>query len=97
MGLRIIIKVVEVFIHQKEVSISNAHGLAPYCCSLHGIYPCQRLYFEESILNDWCVCVCELLNHVQLFATPWTVACQVPLSMEFSRQEYWNGLLFPSP
>ena len=44
-----------------------------------------------------CVCVCELLNHVQLFATPWTVACQVPLSMEFSRQEYWNGLLFPSP
>ena len=30
-------------------------------------------------------------------AAPWTVACQVPLSMEFSRQEYWNGLPFPSP
>ena len=30
-------------------------------------------------------------------ATPWTVACQVPLSMGFSRQEYWSGLLFPSP
>ena len=29
--------------------------------------------------------------------TPWTVACQAPLSMEFSRQEYWNGLPFPSP
>ena len=29
--------------------------------------------------------------------TPWTVAHQVPLSMEFSRQEYWNGLPFPSP
>ena len=28
---------------------------------------------------------------------PWTVACQAPLSMEFSRQEYWSGLLFPSP
>ena len=28
---------------------------------------------------------------------PWTVACQVPLSMGFSRQEHWNGLLFPSP
>ena len=31
------------------------------------------------------------------FATPWTVAHQVPLSMGFPRQEYWNGLLFPSP
>ena len=29
--------------------------------------------------------------------TLWTVACQVPLSMGFSRQEYWNGLPFPSP
>ena len=28
--------------------------------------------------------------------TPWTVACQAPLSMEFSRQEYWSGLPFPS-
>ena len=31
------------------------------------------------------------------FATPWTIACQVPLSMGFSRQEYWSGLSFPSP
>ena len=29
--------------------------------------------------------------------TPWTVACQAPRSMEFSRQEYWSGLPFPSP
>ena len=34
---------------------------------------------------------------VQLFMTPWTVAYQAPLSMEFSRQEYWSGLPFPSP
>jgi len=37
------------------------------------------------------------LSRVQLFATPWTIAYQAPLSMEFSRQEYWSGLLFPSP
>ena len=37
------------------------------------------------------------LSHVQLFATPWTVAHQTPLSMGFSRQEYWSGLPFPSP
>ena len=32
-----------------------------------------------------------------LFATPWTIACQVPLSMGFSRQEYWSGLPCPPP
>ena len=37
------------------------------------------------------------LSHVRLFATPWTVAYQVPPSMKFSRQEYWSGLPFPSP
>ena len=37
------------------------------------------------------------LSCVQLFATPWTVAYQSPPSMEFSRQEYWSGLPFPSP
>ena len=37
------------------------------------------------------------LSHVRLFATPWTVAYKAPLSMEFSRQEYWSGLEFCSP
>ena len=37
------------------------------------------------------------LSRVPLFATPWTVAYQAPLSMRFSRQEYWSGLPFPSP
>ena len=36
-------------------------------------------------------------SRVQLFVTPWTIARQAPLSMEFSRQEYWGGLPFPSP
>ena len=39
----------------------------------------------------------KLLSHVRLFATPWTVAYQAPLSMGFSRQECWSGLPFPSP
>ena len=42
------------------------------------------------------VCMC-VLSRAQLFATPCTVARQAPLSMGFSRQEYWNGLPFPSP
>ena len=37
-----------------------------------------------------------MLNKVQLFTIPWTVAHQAPLSMEFSRQEYWGELSFPT-
>ena len=39
----------------------------------------------------------KLLSHLQLFATPWTVAHQALLSKGFSRQEHWSGLPFPSP
>ena len=42
-------------------------------------------------------CVHSKFSHVQLFATLWTVALQSLLSMEFSRQEYWSGLAFPTP
>ena len=39
----------------------------------------------------------KVLSCVQLFETPWTIACQTPLSMGFPRQEHWSGLPFPSP
>ena len=38
----------------------------------------------------------RVVSHAWLFAIPWTVAHQAPLSMGFSRQEYWSGLPFPS-
>ena len=38
-----------------------------------------------------CVCALSRFSRVRLFATTWTVACQAPPSMEFSRQEYWSG------
>ena len=41
-----------------------------------------------------CVCVC-VFSYVQLFVTPWTVACQAPLSMGLSWQKYWSRLPFP--
>ena len=46
-----------------------------------------------------CVCVCMLshFSHVQLFATPWSVAHQAPLSLGFFRQEYWSRFLCPPP
>ena len=49
---------------------------------------------RKSFLQIMCVSV---LSPVWLFAAPWTVAHQAPLSMEISRKEYWSGLPFPSP
>ena len=43
------------------------------------------------------VLVIRTLSHVRLLVTPWTTAHQAPLSMKFSRQEYWSWLPFPSP
>ena len=49
-------------------------------------------------LNSLSFSVCvHAVTHVQLFMTPWTVAHQAPLSMEFSRQEYWSGSPFSTP
>ena len=48
----------------------------------------------DFMLYEFSACI---LNCVQLFVTPWTVACQVSLSMGFPRQEYWSGLPLPSP
>ena len=42
------------------------------------------------------VCI-QLLSDVQFFAIPWTVACQSPLSIRLSKQEYMSGLPFPPP
>ena len=55
----------------------------------------QELLKEHPI--QMCVCVHSLCTCVWLFVTPWTVAHQAPLSMGFSRQEYWSGLPCPPP
>ena len=52
---------------------------------------------EKVLRNGVCVCLCVLVTQSCVFATPWTVAHQAPLSMEFSRQEFWSHLPFPSP
>ena len=39
-----------------------------------------------------CACMLSHFSHIRLFTTLWTLACQAPLSMEFSRTEYWSGL-----
>ena len=56
--------------------------------------PCPHLALLRFLAFSNCV---QLLSHVRFFATSWTIAPQAPLSMGFSRQEYWSGLPFPSP
>ena len=66
---------------------------------------CPRCSFERIMMSipfewDWwhlCLCMWALSCSVQLFVTPWTITRQAPLSMEFSRQEYWSALPFPTP
>ena len=53
-------------------------------------------FLLQRFFHKWKVKV-KSLSHVQLFATPWTAAYQAPLSMGFSRQEYWSGVPLPSP
>ena len=67
------------------------------CWYFNLIVNCDYLYKYiclQFIIVKWKV---KSLSRVQLFATPWMVADQAPPSMEFSRQEYWSGLPFPSP
>ena len=54
---------------------------------------------KGSPIKGVCVCVCVSVSHSIMSdsVTPWMVACQAPLSMGFSRQEYWSGLPFPFP
>ena len=53
------------------------------------------LKFKQNRISWEVVWQCQALSRVQLFVTPWTVAHQAPLSMGFSRQEYWSGMPCP--
>ena len=65
--------------------------------ALHGFITSQNPRFSNFLFRQMtCTCVC-VLSCVWLFVIPWTVTLQGPLSMEFSRQESWSRLLFPTP
>ena len=69
-------------------TFGSAHGKVSPLLLAPGSYPTPR----------WFPCVCgQSFSHVQLSATPWTVARQAPLSMELPRREYWSWLPFLHP
>ena len=85
---------------ESEVPQSCPTPSDPMDCSLpgssvHGILQARVLEWGATAFSDLPVPSC--FNHVGLFATLWTLAHHAPLSMGFSRQEYWNGLQCPPP
>ena len=88
------------YFHLSHTSIWNL-----YCAYFQRESLKYQIYLKAEQLNieNWNA-MCNLypsgsaltLSRIWLFATPWTVARQAPLSMWFSRQEYWSGLPFPS-
>ena len=63
--------------------------------SFYILKPKYNTHIENNIHHN--IYLAQMLSHIWLFATPWTLAHQGLLSIEFSRQEYWSGLPFPSP
>ena len=71
----------------KRISSSSSGSM--YAC----IQNAQYNYSHKRLTTISCVCA-QLLSHVLLFVTLWTIACQATLTMGIFRQEYWNGLAF---
>ena len=85
-------------------SSKNSASLSKLFSFSEAQFPCLRRRTAQMLsngpvifLSDQAVCVCVLscFSHVWLFVIPWTVAHQAPLSLGFSRQEYWSGLSLP--
>ena len=81
------------------LTLCNPIDCSPSGSPIPGILQARTLeWVVISISNAWKWKVkVKSLSRVQLFSTPWTAAHQTPLSMGFSRQEYWSGVPLPSP
>ena len=81
----------ELFLHEGPNKILVTHGTCKQNAS--------ETDFFFLVLPVYCYQPITLHPHAHMLShvTPWTAAHQAPLSMDFSRQEYWSGLPFPSP
>ena len=88
-------------------ALASLNALPPLCQTLSHIKELVPMMLQEAMMNN-SLFVKEsdsqlmrvfyiAVSKKSLFVTPWTVAHQAPLSLEFSRQEHWRGLPFPAP
>ena len=84
---------------QSRPTLCDPIDSSPPGSSIPGILQARTLeWVAISFSSAWKLKVkVKSLSPVRLFTTPWTTAYQAPLSMGFSRQEYWSGLPLPSP
>ena len=91
---------------QSCLTLCNPMDYSPRAASVHvfqatvleWVVVSSRGFSQHRDQTHSLMCVyVQLLSLVYLFVTPWTVTCHSPLSMEFSRQEYWSELPFPPP
>ena len=84
--------------HLGHVWLCDPIDSSPPGSPVPGILQARTLeWVAISFSNAWKWKVkVKLLSHVRLLATPWTAACQAPLSMGFSKQEYWSGVPLPA-
>ena len=80
--------------HQRSSSLHYFRHIMGPAVTAYTFYRLPPGCLDKLACKIMCLCVLSL---VWLFATPWTVACKVLLSMEFSMQEYWSRLPFPTP
>ena len=75
------------------------HTSVPILLGFEHLESWYLFFFFFLVLPVYCHQPMTLHPHAHMLShvTPWTAACQAPLSMDFSRQEYWSGLPFPSP
>ena len=81
-------------------STDRVSGFLQYVCHIRDEtgYQTRSVCTRRALTPaDTNISVSDVLSRVWLFAAPWTVACQAPLSVEFCRQEYWSGLPLPTP
>ena len=78
---------------EKYLFRSSVHFLSWFIC----LFVFALGLYEFFIYLEYLPLLCWSLSHVCLFVTLWNVAHQAPLSMEFSRQEYWSGVPCPPP
>ena len=88
----------------KKIKIFTGNSLMVHWVGLYastakgmGLIPDWGTKIPHSTRPKYICVLCLVLSCVRLFETPWTVAREDPLSMGFSRQEYWSGLPLPSP
>ena len=73
-----------------EVVVSHDAIIPSVSVLQQGNMEIRAMVRETGPPQAFCVCT-QLVSHVELFATPWTIACQAPLSIKFSRQGCWSG------